>query len=93
MYAVKGEGVPAPEDASPGRHGQAYGTIDWLQLEAKEGDVTAQTVGYEQAYRVVTAGGKPPPSCNGFGDHIEVPYIAEYWYVLLAFVFNDVIDS
>ncbi|KAF8476926.1 hypothetical protein BDZ91DRAFT_843668 [Kalaharituber pfeilii] len=75
------EKVPAPQLASKGQKEptgmEANGAVDWLRLSTKEG-----TVGYKAAYRIVTAGGKPPANCTSYpdGEIFEVPYVAEYWF-------------
>jgi hypothetical protein len=65
----KAEGVPAPSDAEPG----SYGAVDWLKLVAIEG-----SRGFSQVYRVNTAGGKAPKTCEGMPARFEVPYATEY---------------
>ncbi|KAI9881555.1 MAG: hypothetical protein M1830_000119 [Pleopsidium flavum] len=52
------------------------GAVDWLKLESGEG---SQGIG--EVYRVVTAGGKAPGSCEGLaGRGVEVEYAAQYWF-------------
>jgi hypothetical protein len=63
------EGVSAPSYAEPG----AYGAVDWLKLEAIDG-----TYGFNEVYRVVTAAGKAPATCEGQEETFEMPYAAEY---------------
>lgn len=63
------EGVAAPSDAEPGH----YGAVDWLKLAAIEG-----SRGFSQVYRVTTAGGKAPRTCEGMPARFEVPYATEY---------------
>lgn len=68
--------IGAPKGASQGTANQSNGAIDWLELCAVEGskDIT-------KAYRVVTAGGKPPKLCTGEPTHIEVEYATHYWFL------------
>lgn len=49
--------------------------MPWLALSAKEG-----SVGIEQVYRVVTAGGQAPATCAGAASVISVPYAAAYHF-------------
>jgi hypothetical protein len=63
------EAVPAPSYATPGAHG----AVDWLKLQAENG-----TYGFKEVYRVVTAGGNAPATCEGMGETFEMPYAAEY---------------
>lgn len=62
--------TPAPVMAT---HGE-FGAVDWLDLEVKE----EMLGGYKKAYRVVTAGGKPPATCEGRPEHFEMKYATEY---------------
>jgi len=64
------QSVSAPPTASPGKNG----AVDWLKIKA----INGTTNGYIAAYRVVTAGGKPPATCEGLERNFEVPYAAEY---------------
>ncbi|KAI9806753.1 MAG: hypothetical protein M1825_006210 [Sarcosagium campestre] len=65
--------VPAPAKAHKGLKGE--GAVDWLQL----GDTGAST-GITQTYRVVTAGGKAPATCQGQPKDIQVQYATQYWF-------------
>ena len=67
--------ITAPAGATPGPDGVGNGAIDWLQLTAKSGSIDLKEV-----YRVETAGGKPPASCAGQLESIEVQYAAQYWF-------------
>lgn len=64
-------GVPAPADANPGASNE--GAVDWLKLGDK-----GTSVGLKEAYRVETAGGKPPASCEGQEPVITVEYATQY---------------
>jgi hypothetical protein len=61
----------APKDASPGPNNM--GSVAWLKLNAVEGD-------YKEVYRVHTAGGAPPKTCEGMGSSFQVEYSAQYWF-------------
>ncbi|KAI5812050.1 hypothetical protein BZA77DRAFT_347303 [Pyronema omphalodes] len=84
------ENVPAPmgmsmkggqdwkdeKDEKDGKEEMTTDSVDWLKISAVEGT----TNGCKTVYRVVTAGGKPPATCEGQGSTIEVPYATEYWF-------------
>ncbi|MCJ1485563.1 hypothetical protein MMC06_005738 [Schaereria dolodes] len=72
-FSKKVATLPAPSTADAG----AYGAVAWLKLEHK----TPGSVGpIKEIYRLNTAGGGPPASCEGMGDTFEVEYAAEYWF-------------
>lgn len=65
----------APPDACKGLHGE--GAVPWLYL-SKAASSDAEI---EEVFRVVTAGGMQPDTCEGVeGTEIEVKYAAEYWF-------------
>ncbi|KAI0454516.1 hypothetical protein F5B21DRAFT_474942 [Xylaria acuta] len=64
----------APADAPKGRGGEA--AVGWLRLGAN-GDATGNL---HQVYRVETAGGSAPATCQGMPASFEVQYAAEYWF-------------
>ena len=61
----------APDSASKGLNG--LGSVQWLKLKAVEGD-------YKEVYRVHTAGGMAPKTCDGLASAFNVEYSAEYWF-------------
>lgn len=68
----------APADADPGPH--KTGAIDWLALDI------AGSINIIRAYRISTAGGKPPPgNCSilPIGTTM-VPYAAQYIFFEVA---------
>jgi len=65
----------APSDAVVGQGGQGMGAVAWLKLDAKGGDGQV----FQEVYRVNTAGGSAPKSCQGQQAAFEVQYAAEYW--------------
>jgi hypothetical protein len=71
----KTAGVAAPNDAFDGPFNRGDGAVDWLQLCAVEGSQKLKRV-----YRVETAGGKPPASCEGQPPAIQVEYATQYWF-------------
>lgn len=75
----KKENVPCPNGDDIGDHG----TVDWLNLDTIEG-----AKGFKRAYRVMTAGGKPPATCKGKGKTFEVPYATEYCKFSLGISFE-----
>lgn len=66
----------APTNATKGQNGVGNGAVAWLYLNttnATQGDVRA-------VYRVNTAGGNPPETCEGSDAVFSVQYAAEYWF-------------
>lgn len=61
----------APSDASKGNNG--LGSVPWLKLNGVEGD-------YKEVYRVHTAGGVAPKTCEGIQGSFTVEYSAQYWF-------------
>ncbi|KAL2799717.1 hypothetical protein BJX66DRAFT_228125 [Aspergillus keveii] len=63
--------LPAPDTAIQG----ADGAVAWLYLSATNG-----TVGrFTGVYRVDTAGGSPPKTCEGLDEQFTVEYAANYY--------------
>ena len=65
---------PAPADASKGKNG--LGSVPWLKLNATV-DGNWQ---YKEVYRVHTAGGQAPKTCEGIEGSFTVEYSAQYWF-------------
>jgi hypothetical protein len=66
----------APANATKGANGVGNGAVAWLFLNttnATQGDVRA-------VYRVNTAGGSPPKTCESSDAVFSVQYAAEYWF-------------
>jgi plasmid maintenance system killer protein len=61
----------APQDASTGPND--LGSVPWLKLVNLEGD-------YKEVYRINTAGGVAPKTCEGIQGNFDVQYAAEYWF-------------
>lgn len=57
--------------------------VPWLKLQTQtpNGDVNPadDLGGVKEVYRVNTAGGAAPSTCNGMPATFEVQYAAEYW--------------
>lgn len=75
FHGKKNGTMTAPVNSCRGTKGE--GAVAWLQLidlgdSTPLGDLKA-------TYRVETAGGNPPTTCQGQPANIEVPYAAEYW--------------
>jgi hypothetical protein len=64
---------PAPKTASTGTNG--LGSVPWLKLKATEGDWA-----FSEVYRVHTAGGVAPKTCEGVEGSFTVEYSAQYWF-------------
>ncbi|KAK8201619.1 hypothetical protein IWZ01DRAFT_126852 [Phyllosticta capitalensis] len=86
FQGAKSATASAPTDASKGLVGEA--AVAWLYLTRTAGEIAdavvdddAGTGGVEAVYRVVTAGGSAPDTCEGWeGQDREVAYAAEYWF-------------
>ncbi|KAF1983253.1 hypothetical protein K402DRAFT_338646 [Aulographum hederae CBS 113979] len=72
-------GTPAPAGACSGTEGE--GAVDWLYLTdaGLGGATTSANLKGGAVYRVETAGGKAPATCEGQGADVVVPYTTEYW--------------
>lgn len=68
----KGGSIDAPESATKG----TYGAVAWLYLTTTTG-----TVGkYKAVYRVDTASGSPPDTCEGQPSEFQMKYSANYYF-------------
>jgi hypothetical protein len=65
---------PAPEGASKGTNG--LGSVPWLKLKA----TVEEDWQYGEVYRVHTAGGQAPKTCEGSAASFSVEYSAQYWF-------------
>lgn len=78
--AAKKANSTAPANATPGPGGVGDGAVAWLYLTANAnatiGDVRA-------VYRLNTAGGSPPKTCENSPAEFSVQYAAEYWFYTL----------
>ncbi|KAI9828777.1 MAG: hypothetical protein M1832_001882 [Thelocarpon impressellum] len=74
-FGKKTHNVPPPDYSSKGPGGKGDGAIDWLKLSSKDGSVNIK-----ETYRMVTAGGVAPATCEKQPEKFEVDYAAEYWY-------------
>ncbi|KAF2997928.1 hypothetical protein E8E13_005287 [Curvularia kusanoi] len=63
--------MAAPKSASNGPNN--LGSVPWLKLVHLDGD-------YQEVYRVNTAGGVAPKTCEGVQGDFSVQYAAEYWF-------------
>ena len=86
----------APDGACPGVGWQGNGAVAWLFLDATPDSETTEVKfdgvnpevpagsneEWRHIYRVNTAGGMPPKTCEGVevGQVISVQYAANYWY-------------
>ena len=83
FVGMKSEGIAAPSNADAGVAPNAFGAVDWLKLVPKDNVRTASgetfaSIGYKTVYRVETAGGKPPATCQGRPARFEILYAAQY---------------
>jgi len=85
----------APAGSCPGVDWKGDGAVPWLFLDATPNSQTtdirfdgvnpqapAGTEEWKHVYRVNTAGGSPPKTCEGIeaGAEFSVQYAANYWY-------------
>ncbi|KAJ5332841.1 hypothetical protein MYU51_008969 [Penicillium brevicompactum] len=72
VMTKKGGSIDAPTNAFAGE----YGAVAWLYLTSTDG-----TVGnYKSVYRVDTAAGSPPKTCEGMSSAFEMQYAANYYF-------------
>jgi hypothetical protein len=82
VYSKKAADTPAPANAAKGQKGES--AVAWLKLDAVEGT----TGNVKEVYRVTTAGGAPPKTCENMPETFEVEYATAYW-----FWSGDIIES
>ncbi|KAL8744407.1 MAG: hypothetical protein Q9190_003339 [Brigantiaea leucoxantha] len=74
--------VPAPSTAALGSDGSK--AVPWLKLlvqDAPAGSLPADTLsGVKEIFRVNTAGGSAPTTCEGQPASFQKEYAAEYWF-------------
>ncbi|KAG8528811.1 uncharacterized protein KY384_006500 [Bacidia gigantensis] len=86
MFSAKKANVTAPADAQTGEDGSA--AVPWLKLAVSSPPPSPYTVlpadaasGIKEIYRLNTAGGSAPKTCQGLlGQSFEKEYAAEYWF-------------
>ncbi|PHH91709.1 hypothetical protein CDD83_10557 [Cordyceps sp. RAO-2017] len=66
--------VDAPPTAAKGQLNEP--AVPWLRLLTTD----EATGGIKEVYRVATAGGSPPATCEGMPAAFEVQYAAVYWF-------------
>ncbi|KAF4468180.1 malate dehydrogenase [Fusarium albosuccineum] len=71
---AKNSSSPAPSTASVGQLGE--GAVPWLKLTTIEG----ATHKMKEVYRLTTAGGSPPATCEGADAEFQVEYSTVYWF-------------
>ncbi|KAI9735676.1 MAG: hypothetical protein M1834_001692 [Cirrosporium novae-zelandiae] len=72
LIAEKTDDVDAPSGSVSGTNG----AVDWLKVTSKSAD----SVGLTEGYRIFTAGGSPPTTCEDQDSDFTVSYAAEYWF-------------
>jgi hypothetical protein len=77
LFAKKIGDIPAPKGATTGTNGE--GAVDWLALSDNGNGLS---VGLKEVYRVETASGNPPETCEEIKPDtvFSVQYSAEYWF-------------
>jgi hypothetical protein len=76
VIAKKVASSNAPTGSPEGQEGLGFGSVPWLYLQAEVGT----TNGLQSVYRLNTAGGNPPQTCEGMPAMFTVQYAAEYWF-------------
>jgi hypothetical protein len=66
----------APADSPKGPAGLGNGSVPWLYLTSQDGT----TNGLKTVYRINTAGGSPPKTCENMPAVFTVQYASEYWF-------------
>lgn len=72
----KNSNSTAPIDAPKGENGVGDGSVAWLKLDATFGS----TGDIKAVYRINTAGGNPPTTCESSPAYFSVQYASEYWF-------------
>ncbi|KAL8715471.1 MAG: hypothetical protein Q9220_000805 [cf. Caloplaca sp. 1 TL-2023] len=73
--------VPVPDaQQQVGKDGSK--AVPWLKLSSKdaEGGLEKDMSSVKEIYRVNTAGGSPPKTCEEMPAKFQVEYAAEYWF-------------
>lgn len=65
---AKNSSAPAPSNAAVGQLGEA--AVPWLKLSTRDG----ATGNIKEVYRLTTAGGSAPATCEGMPEQFEVQY-------------------
>lgn len=74
----KSNAAAAPAGAKIGPLNSGDGAVPWLKLKAAVVPGITNTI--QEVYRVHTAGGSPPKTCQGQRAAFEVQYAAQYWF-------------
>jgi hypothetical protein len=69
----KAANTTAPADAPKGAN--QMGAVPWLKLVSIDEDEV-----FQEVYRVDTAGGSPPKTCEGITGEFTVEYAAAYYF-------------
>ena len=72
--------IDAPANAIKGVDARGFGSVPWVQVP-KRFDAEGKKA-FNELWRVETAGGSPPKTCEAFpeGGEFTVEYAANYWY-------------
>lgn len=73
-FLKKDDDAPAPVTAAKGQLGEK--AVAWLKLSSIEGT----TGDVKEVFRVTTAGGAPPATCEEMPETFEVQYATAYWF-------------
>lgn len=78
IQCKKNGDVKAPSNSFAGMNGE--GAVDWLQLlDLGNGYSSGTSLEGGDVYRVETAGGMAPATCENYSGGVEVPYAALYF--------------
>jgi len=72
--AEKQAEMKAPQSDTQG----PYGAVEWLYL-VDDAVPSKSQGGIDTVYRVETAAGSPPATCEGRPQYFEIKYTAQYW--------------
>lgn len=72
VACAKNSSIPAPADAPKGQQGEP--AVPWLKLLTLEGGSTGRL---QEVYRLETAGGSAPATCEGMPEKFTVQYAAQ----------------
>lgn len=73
---IGGKNSSAPASAPKGENGVGDGAVPWLRLPA----LNSSNSEIKAVYRLNTAGGKAPVTCESSPAYFSVQYATEYWF-------------
>ena len=73
IQAAKNGTSTAPDGSSKGTN--ELGSVPWLKLTS-----SVPGTSFKEVYRVETAGGVAPKTCDGMAGSFNIDYSAQYWF-------------